>query len=48
MNGNLLLAVNIVDIMPTVILLAAPAHEVVFLTETVYRTLNLLLVAALR
>ena len=48
MNGNLLLAVNTVDIMLTVILLAATAHEVVLLPETVHHTLNLLLVAALR
>ena len=48
MKGHLLLAMNTVDIMLTVILLAAIAHEVVLPPETVHHTLNLLLVAELR
>ena len=39
---------NTVDIMLTVILLAAIAPEVVLQPEIVHRTLNLLLVAELR
>ena len=48
MTGNLNLDMNTVDILLPAILLAATAHEVVLLPETVHHTLNLLLVAALR
>ena len=48
MNGNLHLAMNTVDIMLTVILLAAIAHEVVLPPETAHCTLNLLLEAERR
>ena len=47
-KGHLLFAMNTVDIMLTVILLAAIAHEVVLPPETAHCTLNLLLEAERR
>ena len=48
MNVNPNLAMNTVDILLTVILLAAIAQEVVLPPETVHRILNPLLVDELR